>query len=225
MKFVSILSLAASLVSAAPTAEPVFGSLEARQSLTRNELQNGNSGNCPSVIFIYARASGESGNMGSSAGPNVASGLESNFRNDIWVQGIGSPYEAELAPNALPAGTTRAAIDEAKRMFVMANTKCPNAKVVSGGYSQGTAVIFNAVSELDTTIQNQIKGVVLFGYTKNRQNNGRIPNFPAEKTKVYCNTTDAVCNGSLYITPAHFAYTSDSRTDAPRWLTSQINSS
>lgn len=129
-------------------------------------------------------------------------------------------------------------------MFEMANTKCPSAKIVSGGYrsatadpqncihvllttfsSQGTAVIFNAVSEVSSTIKDQIKGVVLFGYTKNRQNGGRIPNFPAEKTKVYCNSTDAVCNGSLYITPAHFAYTTDSRTNAPRYLTSQINSS
>lgn len=63
MKFVNALTLAAGLVSAAPAAEPAFGTLEARQSLTRNELVNGNSGNCPSVIFIYARASGESGNM------------------------------------------------------------------------------------------------------------------------------------------------------------------
>lgn len=72
--------------------------------------------------------------QGLSAGPNVASGLESNFRRDVWVQGVGGPYDASLSANFLPAGTTQAAIDEARRMFNMAHEKCPNAKVVAGGY-------------------------------------------------------------------------------------------
>jgi cutinase len=50
------------------------------------------------------------------------------------VQGVGGPYDASLSANFLPAGTSREAIDEAKRMFQMANTKCPNARVVAGGY-------------------------------------------------------------------------------------------
>jgi cutinase len=83
----------------------------------------------------------------------------------------------------------------------------------------------NAVSEVSSTIKDQIKGVVLFGYTKNQQNNGGIPNFPASKTKVYCNTGDAVCRGTLYIAPSHFYYTTDARVNAPRWLADQINSS
>lgn len=75
------------------------------------------------------------GNLqGLSAGTNVASALEREFRNDIWVQGVGDPYDAALSPNFLPAGTTQGAIDEAKRMFTLANTKCPNAAVVAGGY-------------------------------------------------------------------------------------------
>jgi cutinase len=225
MKFLSIVTLAAGIVSAAPAVDAETRSIEARQSSSRSDLESGSSSNCPSVILIFARASGESGNMGGSAGPNVASGLDSRFRNDLWVQGVGGPYDASLSANFLPAGTSREAIDEAKRMFQMANSKCPNARVVAGGYSQGTAVMSNAISEVSSTIQNQIKGVVLFGYTKNQQNNGGIPNFPAAKTQVYCNTGDAVCRGSLYIAPSHFAYTTDSRVNAPRWLADKINSS
>ena len=93
---------------------------------------------------------------------------------------------------------------------------------MAGGYSQGTAVMSNSVSELSATIRDQIKGVVLFGYTKNLQNSGKIPNFPAEKTKVYCNISDAVCYGTLYIAPAHFLYTTDSSVAAPRWLAGKI---
>lgn len=140
----------------------------------------------------------------------------------MWVQGVGGPYEATLADNFLPAGTSRAAINEAKRLFTLAHTKCPNAAIVAGGYSQGTAVMSNSISELSAEIQDQIKGVVLFGYTKNLQNRGRIPNFPESKTEVYCNTTDAVCWGTLFIMPSHFLYTTESSILAPRYLARQI---
>jgi cutinase len=160
--------------------------------------------------------------QGISAGPNVANGLEARYGNSLWVQGVGGPYTAGLAENFLPAGTSRAAIDEAKRLFTMANQKCPNAAVVAGGYSQGTAVMSNAISELSSTIKNQIKGVVLFGYTKNLQNLGRIPNFDTDKTEIYCNVSDAVCWGTLFIAPAHFLYTTDSTVNAPIFLISRI---
>lgn len=138
------------------------------------------------------------------------------------MQGVGGPYNAGLTENFLPAGTSRAAIDEAKRLFTMANTKCPGSAITAGGYSQGTAVMSNAISELPSAVQNQIKGVVLFGYTKNLQNGGDIPNFPEDKTKVYCAATDAVCWGTLFITPSHFLYTTESSLYAPIWLKSKV---
>ncbi|KAK3308345.1 cutinase-domain-containing protein [Chaetomium strumarium] len=95
-----------------------------------------------------------------------------------------------LQDNFLPAGTSRAAIDEAKRLLTLANQKCPDAAVVAGGYSQGTAVVASAVGELAAGIREQVKGVVLFGYTKKLQNAGRIPNFPADRTKVYCSVAE-----------------------------------
>jgi hypothetical protein len=64
MKFLSLLA-AAGLVAALPTVpvEETASHLEARQSTTRNDLENGSSNNCPGVIFIFARASTEPGNM------------------------------------------------------------------------------------------------------------------------------------------------------------------
>jgi cutinase len=56
------------------------------------------------------------------------------------------------------------------------------------------------ISDLSATLKNQIAGVALFGYTKNLQNRGQIPSFPAAKTRVYCATGDLVCTGSLIIT-------------------------
>lgn len=71
MKFLAIVSLCAALVAAAPIEGPVevavdasVAELEVRQTgLTRNELESGSNSACPRVIFIFARASTELGNM------------------------------------------------------------------------------------------------------------------------------------------------------------------
>lgn len=107
-------------------------------------------------------------------------------------------------------------------MFNMANEKCPDAAVVAGGYSQGTAVMAGSLGELEAGVQDQVKGVVLFGYTKNQQNDEQIPGYPVDRTKIFCNTGDAVCRGSLSVQPAHFAYTRAARGEAPEFLISQI---
>lgn len=58
MKFLA-LSMLASLAAASPI------TLSARQlgTNTRSELENGKAGSCPKAIFIFARASSETGNM------------------------------------------------------------------------------------------------------------------------------------------------------------------
>ena len=89
-------------------------------------------------------------------------------------------------------------------------------------YSQGTAVMSGSISGLSSTIQNQIKGVVLFGYTQNFQNGGSIPNFPSSKLDVFCAATDAVCYGTLFILPAHFLYNDEAADEAPDFLISRI---
>lgn len=57
-----------------------------------------------------------------------------------------------------------------------------------------------SVGKLDSAVMAQVKGVVLYGYTKNLQNNGQIPGYPKEQTKVFCNATDGVCSGTLTVT-------------------------
>ena len=152
----------------------------------------------------------------------MARALEREYRNDIWVQGVGGPYLADLPSNFLPAGTTQAAINEAKRLFNMAHDKCPDAAVVAGGYSQGTAVMAGSVGELDDAVKEQVKGVVLFGYTKNLQNFRRIPDYPSDRTEIFCGLADAVCWGTLFILPDHFLYTDEAADEAPEFLISRI---
>ncbi|KAF3039825.1 hypothetical protein E8E11_005267 [Didymella keratinophila] len=223
MKFFLLAGLAAAspITLAAPTAD----TLEVRQfgTSTRNELEQGRAGSCPKAIFIFARASTETGNMGSSTGPAVARALERTYGADgVWVQGVGGPYLADLGSNALPAGTSSAAINEAVRLFNMANTKCPDTPIVSGGYSQGTAVIAGAIPKLDASLRERVVGTVLFGYTKNLQNRGGIDSYPASNLKVYCATGDLVCTGTLTITAAHFSYADEAAGPAPQFLQSKI---
>jgi cutinase len=88
--------------------------------------------------------------------------------------------------------------------------------------SQGTAVIWNAISELDEVVRKNIVGVTLFGYTKNLENKAQIPNYPPERTVVFCEYADAVCLGIMIPVTSHFFYADDAIGAAPRFLTAQI---
>jgi len=180
-----------------------------RGGITSTELL---SGECKAITLIFARASTEPGNMGATMGPTVCSGLKTAYPGKVACQGVGQPYSAGLGDNVLPKGTSNAAITEATKMFTTANTKCPSTIMVFGGYSQGTAVMMNTVSGLTPDIKKKVVGGVLFGYTKNAQTKGSIPNYPKDQVKVFCDETspgrfgDGVCGGTLNVNAGHMVY-------------------
>jgi len=55
-------------------------------------------------------------------------------------------------------------------------------------------------------VKAKIAAAVTFGDTRNQQDGGAIPNFPAAKTKIICNSGDAVCAGTLTILAPHLDY-------------------
>ncbi|KAH8697979.1 putative cutinase [Talaromyces proteolyticus] len=222
MRFPSLTS-ALFWIAGIVTAIPLPGestTLKPRQySDTSNDLKDDA---CRAITFIFARGSTESGNMGSIVGPEVCADLQNQLgATEVACQGVGSPYDATLEDNFLPQNTSPTDIGAATTLFELAHTKCPDTIVVAGGYSQGTAVMDGSIQALPAAIQNQIAGVVLFGFTRNVQDNGGIPNFPASKTKVYCALGDLVCDDTLIITPAHLTYGSDA-SSAASWLKAEI---
>ncbi|KAK0639790.1 cutinase-domain-containing protein [Cercophora newfieldiana] len=226
MKFLATFAALAGVGSALPAlSEQQIQEIRSRQSSdTRNELSSG-TGACPPIIFIHARGSTESGNMGS-LGPIIADVLEAHFgANNVWVQGVGGAYKAALLDNFLTDGTTTAAIQEMKNLLTLANTKCPSSKVLAAGYSQGGALAGAAIRDSSAAVREQIKGVTLFGWTKQKQWNNQIPNFPAARLKTFCESGDQICNGSLVVLPAHLEYGDEGAEEGPEFLIARVNAS
>ncbi|KAI9926226.1 hypothetical protein ASPWEDRAFT_115688 [Aspergillus wentii DTO 134E9] len=197
-------------------------SIRKRQFISANDLDIGG---CKDVMFIFARGSTEIGNMGSVVGPEVCVALKGNLGADkVGCQGVGGAYTAGLVENALPQSTAPQAIWAATSYFKKAASKCPNMKIVAGGYSQGSAVIDNSVQSLSSDIKSKVVGVVLFGFTRNFQDHGQIPNYPKDQVKVYCALGDLVCDNTLIITPSHLTYGINAG-DAASFLASKVKSS
>lgn len=104
-----------------------------------------------------------------------------------------------------PARTDAKSVNIGVQAFERAAKACP--VIIAGGYSQGAAVMHNVIGgKLSESIKSKIAGVVLYGDTRNKQDRGKIPNFPKEKVKVFCNSSDGVCGGQLLVNTGHLLY-------------------
>ena len=127
-------------------------------------------------------------------------------------------YAASLLTNIAAQRTDQASIDKGLEAFKQASS-CD--VIIAAGYSQGAAVMHNAVRKLDDATKSKIAGVALFGDTLNKQENGHIKGFPQEKSKVWCNTNDGVCGGGLGVNAGHMSYSSSFK-DAAKWLSGRV---
>src|ERR1700712_2254137 len=136
-------------------------------------------------------------------GPQVFGPLKKQYP-DIAIEGV--TYGASIGGNMTPGGAEPGGVKNAQQLFTSAASKCPKAALVGGGYSQGAALMHRAIEALPKNVQDKIVAVVLYGDTKNKQDGGRIKNFPPEKTKIFCNKGDGVCGGGLNVNAGHMSY-------------------
>lgn len=165
MHFLPILALAS-----AALATPI----EPRQSRVGISASEFTDGGCRDVIMIFARGSGEVGNMGTVVGPPTANGLKTRFGADrVAAQGV--DYAAAISTNALPGGTDQRSIAEMQNLIEQAASQCPDSALVVGGYSQGAAVTHRAVENLPQATKDQIAAAFMYGDTQNTQVSTIIP--------------------------------------------------
>jgi cutinase len=153
-------------------------------------------------------------------GPHTSNGLKKKFgRNAVATEGIG--YAATIGANALPGGTDTRSKNLLKDTLNSMALKCRDSVIVTCGYSQGAAINHRAIEELDSRVQDQIAGVLLYGDPQKQQDRNQIPNFPKDKLKIICQPGDALCLGIPIILPPHSTYHARA-DDGVEFLTAQI---
>jgi len=168
---------------------------------TESGVLNGNC--CTDVTIVFARGTGESGNVGTVAGPPMFKSLRNKLgAGRVTIQGV--DYPADSAGNSqlgASGGPTMAA--DVKQALA----QCPSTKIVVSGYSQGGMVVHNAFSSQGLS-SAQVSAAILFGDPFNGQ---AVGNLSSGKVDEFCADGDDVCNGSgsYTITQAHLSYGSN----------------
>ncbi|KAF3015836.1 hypothetical protein E8E14_005116 [Neopestalotiopsis sp. 37M] len=207
MKF--SLSVAQVLLVGLAAAAPVELLERKTYGTTSNEYTTGG---CKGVILFFARGSTQEGNL-------FATALSNAVGTDFAAQGIN--YSASLLGNLNEGGCPPQEAAEMTSLLNSAASACPNSKLVVVGYSQGAAMVHRSIEDATATTVSRIAAAVTFGDTQKAQDGGKIPNIATSKTKIYCNTGDLVCEGTLIITSAHTDYLS-SVNPAVQFVTSLL---
>lgn len=142
LKTILVASLAA-LSVAAPA--PQFGT---STTTTKNDVVNG--GACKPYTFFFARGTTETGNMGSTVGPALETAIENLVGGSAKLSTQGITYPADIAGTYIGSVSPQNA-EGAKTMATLVNqvkSKCPDTKVIIGGYSQGAQQVHGALINL-----------------------------------------------------------------------------
>jgi len=169
-----------------------------------NATEDGVSGPCKPITMIFAKGTGENGNVGDGASPGPALAAkvrEIHGADNVAVQGVA--YAADVKGYLLGGDA-----EGSERFLSLANEaviKCPNTRLVVGGYSQGAQLAHNAADKFSPELTSRIDAAVVFGDPKNTQPIGKIP---TEKIMSICHDGDIICK---YIggAAAHLTYSQD----------------
>ncbi|KAJ7749629.1 cutinase [Mycena metata] len=142
-------------------------------------------------MVVFARGTNEPSPIGDLVGPQLEEALRGwlNPRNKtLTFEGVA--YSASIA-GFLEGGDP----DGSKAMasqITLAARLCPDASVVSVGYSQGAQLVHNSAKQLPADVASHIT-VVTFGDPDSRET---VYGIPASKTCVICHRDDGACGGN-----------------------------
>ncbi|KAB8302019.1 hypothetical protein EYC80_005471 [Monilinia laxa] len=160
---------------------------------------------CKPVIVIFARGTSEAGNVGEIAGPPLFASLRAALTTaKTTVQGVN--YAADVI--GYLAGGDAAGSRTLANLTTYASSKCPDAKLVLSGYSQGAQVVHNAAKTLSAAVTAKIAAVVVFGDPDYGQAVGGVA---AAKVLSICHVLDIICTGVGGFT-THLTYGNDAGT-------------
>ncbi|QSZ35346.1 hypothetical protein DSL72_008216 [Monilinia vaccinii-corymbosi] len=157
---------------------------------------------CKPVIVIFARGTTEEGNIGLRVGPPLIASLRSALTTaKVTMQGV--DYSANVL--GYLAGGDNAGSETLANLTTYASNKCPKAKLVIGGYSQGAQLVHKGVKLLSAAVTAKIAAVVVFGDPDNGQ---AVGNVASSKVWSICHEYDIVCSGfGAFVT--HLTYVND----------------
>jgi cutinase len=121
---------------------------------TANDVTNGV---CAPLTVIFARGTGESGNIGSVIGPPLFQALSTALNKNVALQGV--VYAADFAGDV--DGGAEGGPPMAK-LAQQALKQCPTTKVALAGYSQGGLVIHYALNQAGLS-SSSVSAITYFG--------------------------------------------------------------
>ncbi|KAF2103750.1 cutinase, partial [Rhizodiscina lignyota] len=175
---------------------------------TENQLVDGDP--CTDLVFLFARATSESGNVGTFVGePVIAAMRQAVGADKLLVQGLDYP----AAGQGIPDGRVTSGESGGQMMFDLVNqaiSTCPNSLIALGGYSQGSGVV-HVAAEMSGFPTSKINSVILTGDPYSNRTVGQIP-----QAAVFddCHCLDNVCNGTqayFNVSPQHQDYNVDTQ--------------
>ncbi|KAJ6574438.1 cutA, cutinase A [Mycena capillaripes] len=163
---------------------------------------------CADVMVIFARGTTEQAPIGQVAGPPLQAALKTALGGKS-LSFAGVNYPADI-PGFLEGGDKQGSQTMASDLTNAAKA-CPNAALVTVGYSQGGQLVHNSAKQLSPDVSARINAAVIFG---DPDNGAAVTGVSAANTKIICHAGDNICaHGDLILLP-HLTYGQDAQSAA-----------
>ncbi|KAJ7639270.1 cutinase [Roridomyces roridus] len=170
---------------------------------------------CADVMVVFARGTTEPAPIGVVAGPPLQAALKTALAGKtLSFQGV--DYPASI-PGFLEGGDPQGSATMASDLTNAANS-CPQASIVTVGYSQGGQLVHNSAKQLSASVLSRINAAVIFG---DPDNGTAVAGISADNTKVICHTGDNICQHGDAILPPHLTY-GENAGDAASFIASKV---